>query len=268
MSYFKLEEDVQLYYEERGEGQPILFIHGLWCSGRFFKNQISFLGERYRTIAIDMRGHGRSSHVHHGHTCENYANDVNKFIVGLGLENVIIAGWSMGALVTLSYFKQFSDENIKAFVLIDQSASDYKWPDWQFGFDFPTLCYVMSALQTDRAALIREIAIPKLFKDLPEEVDLKWVFDELSLIPESIANTILFNEAVQDYREVLPDVTVPTLLCFGKDDKTVPFAAGEHLEKNIPNARLLGFENSCHCPFLEEPDKFNKEVDQFIQSLG
>jgi pimeloyl-ACP methyl ester carboxylesterase len=46
MSYFKLEEDVQLYYEERGEGQPILFVHGVWCSGRFFKNQISFLGER------------------------------------------------------------------------------------------------------------------------------------------------------------------------------------------------------------------------------
>jgi pimeloyl-ACP methyl ester carboxylesterase len=169
-----------------------------------------------------MRGHGRSSHVHHSHTYENYANDVNKFIVELGLEKVIIAGWSMGALVALSNFKQFGAENIKAFV----------------------------------------------FKDLPEEENLKWIFDELTLIPESIASTILFNGTVQDYREVLPGVTVPTLLCFGKDDKTVLFAAGEHLEKNMPNARLLAFENSCHCPFLEEPDKFNKEVDQFIKSLG
>ena len=152
--------------------------------------------------------------------------------------------------------------------MVDQSASDYKWDDWPFGFaDFPTLCHVMSAVQTDRDAFVKDF-IPLMFKEPPAEDDFQWMFEEITMLPESIASAIIFDEAVQDYRPVLKKVTVPTLLCFGRDEKLVPVAAGEHLQENIPDARLVVFENSGHCPFLEEPDRFNQEVDQFIQSLG
>ena len=88
------------------------------------------------------------------------------------------------------------------------------------------------------------------------------------LLTESIAGSILFDQTVQDYRPDLSKVTVPTLLCFGRDEKLIPVAGGEHLQKNLPNARLLVFENSGHCPFLEESKRFNREVDRFIQSVG
>ena len=70
-----------------------------------------------------------------------------------------------------------------------------------------------------------------------------------------------------DYRGFLPSITVPTLLCFGREEKVIPVAAGEHLKENIPHARLEIFENSCHCPFLEETERFNDVVDQFIQTV-
>ncbi len=87
-------------------------------------------------------------------------------------------------------------------------------------------------------------------------------------MPESIASAILFDQSVQDYRPMLGMVTVPTLLCFGRHDKFVPLAGVECLQHHLPRARLVIFENSGHGPHLEEPDRFNREVDQFIQSLG
>lgn len=50
--------DCDLHYEDAGEGRPVLFIHGLWGSGRFFHHQLSYFSQRYRTILLDLRGHG------------------------------------------------------------------------------------------------------------------------------------------------------------------------------------------------------------------
>ena len=268
MPYFKTDDAVQLYYEEKGEGQPVLFIHGVWMSGRFFRKQLPFFGERYRALAIDLRGHGRSSHTHSGHTVANYARDIRSFIKGLGLTDVIMVGWSMGSFVIWDYFKQFGSENVKATVVIEETPSDYQWPDWPLGFaDFQGLIDMMTAVQTDRASFVSEFIL-EMFKEAPSEDDFKWIFDEITLMPESIASAIIFDQTIQDYRPVIPEVTVPTLLCFGRDEKLIPVAGGEYLQEHMPNSRLIIFENSGHCPFLEEADLLNKEVDQFIQSPG
>jgi pimeloyl-ACP methyl ester carboxylesterase len=95
------------------------------------------------------------------------------------------------------------------------------------------------------------------------------MFEEITRLPASIASAIFFDQTVQDYRPILSLVTVPSLLCFGGDEKKlIPVAAGKHLKENLPQARLVIFEHSSHCPFLEEPKRFNQEVDQFIQSLN
>jgi len=268
MPYFDLEDDVQLYYEELGHGQPVIFIHGVWMSSRFFQKQMGYFSERYEAIFLDLRGHGRSTHVPYGHTVAGYARDLHAMIRGLGIENAVLVGWSMGAFVIWDYFKQFGAENVRATVVVDESASDYKSPDWPLGLaDFPTLCHFMNAVQTDRAQFVREF-IPLMFRDKPAEDDVAWMFEEITRLPESIASAILFDQTVQDYRPALSQVTVPTLICSGRDEKLIPVSAGEHLQENLVQARLLVFENSGHCPFLEEPERFNQEVDRFIQSLG
>ena len=259
--------NAQLHYEDKGNGRPVIFIHGVWMSSRFFQKQKSHFGKRYRFIAPDLRGHGRSKHVHSGHTIAGYARDLHALIQGLGLKDVVLVGWSMGAFVLWDYINQFGVQNIKATVVVEESASDFKWPDWPNGIaDFPALCGMMRDVQTDRGAFVRAF-IPLMFKDPPAEKDTQWMFDQITRLPESIASSILFDQTVQDYRPMLSKVTVPTLLCFGRDEKLIPVAGGEHLQKSLPNARLLVFENSGHCPFLEESKRFNKEVDQFIQSL-
>lgn len=88
-----------LYYEDYGEGQTIVFMHGVMAGLRFFQHQLEGLSNDYRTVAFDFRGHGRSSKTEMGHTLPQYAHDLRTLFEKLGLDNVVLVGWSMGALV-------------------------------------------------------------------------------------------------------------------------------------------------------------------------
>jgi non-heme chloroperoxidase len=107
MPFFNADEKVELYYEDEGEGTPIIFIHGVWMSSRFFHKQIPYFRAGYRVITIDLRGHGKSSHIQDGHTIAEYARDLHKFIGKLELKNVVLPVSSMGAFVAWEYLKQF-----------------------------------------------------------------------------------------------------------------------------------------------------------------
>ncbi|MGK4006090.1 alpha/beta hydrolase [Sorangium sp. So ce1036] len=258
----------ELYFEERGRGRPVVFLHGVWMSGRFFRRQLPYLSASYRAIALDLRAHGRSTEVPSGHTIATYARDLRVFLERLELEGVVLVGWSMGCMVIWDYVKQFGDGRLAAAVLIEQSPSDFRWPDWPLGaFDLPALAEAMARLQTDRDAFARDF-ISLMFKRPPGDAERQWIFDEITRVQESIAGSILFNQTLQDYRPLLGRLTVPSLVVVGRDEKLVPVAAGEYLARRLPDARLLVFEESGHCPFLEEPDRFNEEVHRFIQSLS
>lgn len=270
MPYFDLSDGARLYYEDAGQGQPILFIHGVWMSGRFFSRQLSYFGARHRAIVVDLRGHGRSSHIHTGHTVAQYARDIRALIEGLGLRDVILAGWSMGSFVIWDYFRQFGAEHVKATVVIEETPSDFKWPDWPLGFaDFKVLCDIMTALQSeaDRGAFVREF-IHEMHKNPPTPEDEAWMFEEIMRLPATIAASIFFDQTTQDYRPVIPQVSVPTLLCFGRDEKLIPVAGAEYLLEHLPSSRLTVFEESGHLPFLEETDALNQAIEAFVLELS
>ncbi|RDW16563.1 alpha/beta hydrolase [Oceanobacillus arenosus] len=266
MPYVELDLETKLFYEDEGEGKTVIFIHGVMMSSKFFYKQLPFFSKNYRTIALDLRGHGKSSKVEHGHTVAQYAKDLKIFIEKLELEDVILVGWSMGSFVVWDYVNQFGTDNIKAVTIVDQSASDYIWPNWEFGaFDFAALTGLMQAIQEDQHGFNRNF-IDGMYKEKPSEEDVQWILAEMNKLPASIESTIVFNQSIADYRETLSNVDIPTLLCFG----TVgffPIEAGEYIQKRIAGSKLVAFENSSHLLFLEETDKFNRELYTFFSNL-
>ncbi|WP_285768046.1 alpha/beta hydrolase [Peribacillus sp. SI8-4] len=265
MPFFDVDKDVRLFYEEKGQGRPIIFIHGVWMSSRFFTKQLRYFSQKHRTILLDLRSHGQSNQVHYGNTVSVYAKDLHAFLTERGLKDVILVGWSMGAFVVWDYLKQFGGGNVHSTVIVDELASDFKWPDFEIGaFDIGTLIAFMTEIQTNRTPFLRAF-LASMFKNELTEADAAWMLEEVTRMPESIASSILFDQSIVDYREFLPQINVPTLLCFGRQEKVIPVAAGEHLHEQIPDSRLVIFEDSCHCPFLEESDLFNKTVEDFIQ---
>jgi len=89
-----------LYYEDVGDGEPIVFLHSVTAGLRYFEPQLASLSDEYRTIALDFRGHGRSEKTELGHTLPQHARDLRCFLETLDLDDVVVAGWSMGAIVS------------------------------------------------------------------------------------------------------------------------------------------------------------------------
>ncbi|MCF6136510.1 alpha/beta fold hydrolase [Pseudalkalibacillus berkeleyi] len=267
MPFLKVEDQVELYYEDVGEGTPVIFIHGVWMSSKFFQKQTDYFSKNHRAILLDLRGHGESSKVPHGHTVANYARDLHCFIKKLNLKDVVLVGWSMGAFVAWDYLEQFGEDNVKGTVIVDELPSDFKWDDFPMGaFDFPTLIHLMREVQNNRTGFLKEF-IPLMFKNELSQDDFDWMLEETTKLPEAVASAILFDQTVVDYREHFDSINVPTLLCFGRDEKLIPVAAGEYIHERLQNSQLTLFENSCHCPFLEEADAFNRTLNTFIHSL-
>ncbi len=263
-----IDDQVELYYDESGTGRPIVFVHGVWMSGRYFHKQVPALGKNHHVIALDLRGHGQSSHAENGHTMVGYARDLHAFLAAKGLKDVVLAGWSMGCMVIWDYFKLFGDENIAAAIFVDQSPSDFKWPDWDLGiFDLAALVHLMSELQTDREKIYRDF-IPMLFKAPQAAEDVEWMVEECMRMPASIASAVLFGQTMQDYRADLAKVTVPTLvIAGGMANKMLPTESVKYVHENITGSRFSVYDESNHCPFLEEPERFNYELEAFIGAL-
>ncbi len=259
---------VELYYQDVGSGDAVVFVHGVWMSSRCFASQLEGLADRHRVLALDLRGHGGSEHAQSGHTMAQYARDLRAFLEALELREPVVVGWSMGALVLWDYVRQFGVDGLRGIVVVDQTPSDYKWPDWPHGgFDFEELRHVMSACQTDRSAFVDEF-VPLLFKAEPPAPEHAALIREETLrLPDTIASVIIFDQTMQDYRDVLSQVTVPALVCTGRDEKLVPVEAEEWVVEQMPDARLVVFEESGHCPFIEEPDRFNQVIADWIGSL-
>ncbi len=268
MPMIVINDQLEINYEENGNGRAIVFVHGVWMSGRYFHLQVADLGKNHHAIALDLRDHGGSSHTSDGHTMATYAQDLHAFLKAKKLSDVVLAGWSMGCMVLWDYFKQFGDENVAAAIFVDQSPSDFKWPDWDLGiFDLPALVHLMSEVQTGREKMFREF-IPILFKQPPSTEDIEWMVAENMLLPATIASAVLFDQTMQDYRADLAKVTVPALvIAGGMKDKMLSTESVRFVHENIAGSQFSIFEESNHCPFLEQPERFNREVDAFVRAL-
>lgn len=252
----------ELYYESSGDGVPVVFLHGVAMSSRFFDEQQP-LAEEYRTVTLDFRGHGRSEKTETGHTLPQYARDLEAFLDARGLSDIVLVGWSMGSLVAWEYVRQFGTDRFRGFVSVEQQPLDLEQAGYDHGvFDFDELRGLMELAQTDPHELARSL-IEQMLVDEPAAVEQR-LFDEITRVPPSITSAILFDQSVRDYRKTVPAVDVPTLVCLGEDETMLENAGVEYVGEKTPDAEVERFPNSGHCPFLEAPEAFNEAVSSFI----
>ena len=262
----QLANGVTLHLVDEGEGRPVVFIHGVAMSSRFFDRQLAHVAARARFVAPDLRGHGRSEKVLHGHTVESYAADLAQLFAARGVERPVLVGWSMGAMVAWEYLQAFGQAEVAGLVIVDQPPSDWAWDDYEFGAITPELlAELIAGLQMAPAAVAEELA--NLMQHVPDAETTEWMIEEITRCPPAIASTILVNQTLRDYRPLLPDIAVPTAVFFGADDKMTSPRAGEWIASAIPGATFTAFEGSSHVPFHEVPDAFGEALDAFLARL-
>ncbi len=266
--FHELPDGARLAYDDIGSGRPVLLLHGVLGSRRFFARNIEALAARHRVIAVDLRSHGESPTVEGGHTVPQLARDLRSLVVGLDLNDVVATGWSMGNLVIWDYLMQYgeTDHRLAAHVCVSQGACDLNRDGWSGGFtDEAGLRAFLQMSQEDYAGLCDFVATIFTTDPLSSE-DRAWMAAEMRKVGPNAATAILADQTVRDYSAVLPVTTIPTLGVWGRDEKCLPVSAGEWLAERIPGFELHVFEGSGHMPMWEEPDAFNALVAGWISA--
>jgi non-heme chloroperoxidase len=272
MPFVTASDGVPLHYSSTGSGRPLVLVHGWTMNGRFFRKNIEPLAGNYRVITIDSRGHGYSGKELIHLTMEQVGADVETVLEALELEDVILAGWSMGMATVYNYLDLYGTRRLSGVIDIDMTPYLFAEDGWEHGV-FGNLTPIASlAVQRqmikDRQGL-GESLIPAMFAagSSPAVDDLTWWSDQSATVPDLTALALWVSFSSQDWRPLLPRIDVPVLLAHGTRSQIYPTPVWKYLAENIPSNRVELFEQSGHSPFWEEPERFNQVVAEFADSL-
>lgn len=273
MAYFNTKDNVRISYELEGAGRPVVLIHGWSCNRHYFDKQTDLLKQHYRVLSYDARGHGDSYRCEQGLTMEQLARDAHDLIEYCGLKDVILVGWSMGAETIFEYVRQFGCSNLAGICIVDMTPkmmTDDTWQAGMFGnYTESDLIRSLKAIAEDwekMAVSFDPIIFAK--KDYPgKQALIDWSSGQTrNNTPHCMLNLWLA-VATGDYRDTLGTISVPTLICQGSSNHMFSDLVGETNHRMIRDSKLVCFENSGHALMLEEPDRFNRELMAFIESL-
>jgi len=170
-------------------------------------------------------------------------------------------------MVAYEYLELAGEGEVAGLVIVDQVASDFRWPDYPDGvFTVEGLAEGHRQLQTDQVALANEFVDLMLHE--PNEGTRAWMVEEMLKCPPAIAGSILLDQTLRDNRPRIASLRLPTLVVFGEDPKLMNPAAGRWIAEQIPGATFEVIAASSHCPFYEQADQFNALVADFAASVA
>ncbi len=275
---FVTSDGVKLSYLESGRGRPIVMIPGWSQTAAMFQDQITAFSENYRVIAVDMRGHGDSDKPKHGYRMSRLATDLHELLDGLGLSNATLVGHSMGCSVIWAHWDLYGKHRTGSMILIDQAPyttippgmSDAEKADAGAVFTPQALFDTAAALsgadgEKTTAGLVNGMFFTKAY---PAQ-KLEYALAQNLKFPRKEAAKLLVDHCVQDWRDTINRINVPTLVVGGKGSFFTP-ASQAWIASKIPGAKVEIFEvdeGGSHFMFMENPTKFNKIALNFLKSV-
>jgi 3-oxoadipate enol-lactonase len=267
-----------LYYEVHGEGEPLLCIMGLGGNIHFWEFQIPAFAEKYRTIAFDNRGAGRSSKPAGPYTMQQLADDAIAVLDAVGVTRAHVIGISMGGMIAQDLVLRYP-ERVGALVL----AATFARPDdstRRIGDQGSAQTGAPSPMQMLRGTNIdtSQLDPKKMFRFMmsmiltPEFIErekpwLRGLLEKAQAYGFSMDAFLAQVSAIMnhDAAERLKQVQKPTLVITGSADILVPPHHSDELAQLIPGAQLLKIEGGTHGFNVERKEEFNRAVLEFLQ---
>ena len=262
----------EVNYAEIGEGEPIVFIHGLGGCWRNWLETLPHFGERYRAIALDLPGFGDSPMPDWEVSMPAYGRLLNDFCERLGLKRVAaLVGNSMGGFVaTEAAIEQ--PERYQRLVLVSAAGVSLSEAN---GRRFEAAARTIKAAAPFLLNGDRDIW---LNRPLGRRAAFGWVMRKPEkLRPELLKEQVnpglnsdgfvptLASMVGYDTRKRLTEIEIPTLIIWGLSDRIVPVEAALRYHRLIPRSRLEIFERTGHVPQIERPLRFNALLDEFLE---
>lgn len=265
--YLDISSGFKLYYEEYGEGTPVVFLHGWNSSHEVFTEVIGQL-KGCRCISYDCRGHGRSGAPANGTTLDALAEDLHELLQHCQAQPVILVGWSMGAATIWRYIRRYGCERLAHLVFIDMSPKVMNNDGWQLGlwqghYRLENYMEDMNVLFTDVSRFATgclweryQLKVPAAVPNTQEDPDLH------------VLTSLWHSMMITDCREDLKKITVGTDIFYGDPgDKYSPRTA-EYLAQSIPaQTTLVPFAGCGHDLMLQDRSRFLQEISRVIKNV-
>lgn len=271
-SYLELNDGGKIYYEDHGEGQPILLVHGWMCSSKFWQKNVPELAKEFRVVTLDLRGYGKSSKALSGHTIGQYARDIRALIEHLELQDVVLAGWSLGGSVVLSYYEQFRrNGGLKALALIDAAPFPFSPANWNShalkNYNYDAM-HAMFAACTGGPKEFAAAFATRMLKEKASNTRIDWIVTELLKTPTWIAEAAYSDFVMSNYAKILPSIEIPVVVFAANSGVfACGIAMGKAIADQVPQATFIAFHDAGHMLFYEQPRKFNAAMVAFVKHL-
>ncbi len=252
------------FYEERGTGdEVIVFSHGFLMNHTMFQPQLEGFSDRFRCIAFDWRGQGRSEATAEGYDMESLYQDALALLEALELPPVHWVGVSMGGFIGIRLAAR-NPERIRTLTLAETGA-EAETPGKKFRWGLlANIFRLFGAGPVIKP--ITKILFGKTTLNNPEKqamiqsfVDAWFQLDRHALVKTAFG--IFQRESVE---HLLPKITVPTLVLVGEEDVARPLEEAKKLQAQIPDARLVVIPRAGHSSPIEAPEAFNRALEVFL----
>lgn len=240
-------------YEIKGKGSPFLLMHGWECSLETVRSIADVASRTNLVVNIDLPGFGKSVEPEEIWGVEDYTRFIEMFVEKLGLKNPIIAGHSFGGRIGIL----FSSRNpVEKLILIDAAGVKPKRP-LKYYLRVYTFKTAKALLKTFLPQKVAEKKIEAL-RSKRGSADYNSASQKMKSILSKVVN--------EDLKHVMPSIKAPTLLIWGAKDTATPLSDAKIMEKLIPGAGLVVFDNAGHYSFLDNRYGFNAVLSSFLNS--
>jgi pimeloyl-ACP methyl ester carboxylesterase len=247
-----------LHFAQRGEGLPVVLLHGFPLDHRVWSDQFDRLSSMCRVICPDLRGFGKSAGGG-SFSIESLAEDIHELLRRIDALPCVLGGLSMGGYVSFAFAKKYAAD-LNGLILIDTRAA----ADTHEGRQARDA--MIELARTRGSAAVAEQMLPKMLAPGAQ------VAERLrAIMKDCPAQTIQYACAAmrdrQDYTSLLPSIAVRTLLIFGELDQIIPAQTGQMLGQLIPNSRLDVIAGAGHTSPMEKPDHVSSAIAGFLRDL-
>jgi 3-oxoadipate enol-lactonase len=254
-------KEVQLYYEEMGQGEPLLLLHGLGSSTEDWPMQMEVFSQQYRVIAVDMRGHGRSAKPPGPYSIPMFAADTAAFLQALQIPSAHVLGISLGGMIAFQLVASYP-QMVKSLIIVNSVPSMVvrnfadRWQLWQR----------LAIVELMGMRRMGEYLAPRLFpkpeqEELRQEIIQRWTQNDKQAYLAAMRSFVGWDVTGQ-----LATINCPTLVISAEEDYW-PIEDKEAYTAQIPNARLLVIADSRHATPIDQPEVFNTAVLDFLSSV-
>lgn len=253
---------IQLVYDDLGEGQPLVFIHGHPFNRSMWDAQIDPFRGRYRLILPDLRGYGETGVTTPRVMLDEMALDIIHLLDMLNIGKAIFCGLSMGGQILLDLYR-VAPHRVQALVIVDSDArgetpvskekrlakaDDILRKGMRRHTDETIHQYIAAASMHN----------PKVYMPLHRMMS--------DTRPEGAAAAHRGRADRRDHTAILGSILVPTLIVVGAEDYFTPPPVARIMSDGIPGARLAIVDGAGHLPNMEKPELFNRLLDDFLAS--